>query len=161
MVMNTRRFALNPAALALLGGSVCVAATLVLSGCSSPAPLGTGGASDSSSAGSDGSSDGSSDGGASTVELPEGFPSDKVPLIDGEIVQAQHPGNTWGVWIRSSDLPGDLAKASDLLVAAGYEKVISSDDYADFHGSEYQVHVTAKDDPKYGSTILYSFYHVK
>ena len=99
--------------------------------------------------------------GTAAVTLPDGFPSDAVPIIDGETVEANHPGNIWAVWIASDDLKGDMEAATALLVNAGYENVIVTDEYRNFHGSQYQVHVTAKDDPTYGSTIAYSFYEVQ
>ena len=101
---------------------------------------------------------GSSD--ASGETSLDGFPSD-VPIIDGTVVHASHPGNIWAVWVASDDLAGDMAKATQLLVDAGFENVIVTDEYRDFHGTEYQVHVTAKDDPNYGSTIAYSYYPVQ
>lgn len=100
-------------------------------------------------------------GGTATGTLPDGFPTADVPLISGPILHASHTGNIWGVWIGSTNLAGDLAKATVALEAAGYENVILSDDYADFHGSKYQVHVVAKDDPKYGPSVLYAFYAVQ
>lgn len=63
--------------------------------------------------------------------------------------------------MASDDLAGDIAKATQLLVDAGFENLIATDTYGDFHGSEYQVHVSAKDDPTYGSTIAYSYYLVQ
>jgi hypothetical protein len=136
------------------GGAILVSACLVLTGCG---PTSAPSAGNPTSAQSPSSGESTTTGSTSL----DGFPTDKVPLIDGQVVNAQHPGNTWGVWIASSDLKGDLAKATKLLTDAGYDKVIGTSSYADFHGTEYQVHVTAKVDPKYGSTILYSFYHVK
>jgi hypothetical protein len=104
---------------------------------------------------------GSTSAASGSVSLPEGFPSDKVPIIPGTILHANHTGNIWGVWVASSDLAGVMAKAAQLLVDAGYGNVIPGTPYADFHGTEYQVHVTAKDDPKYGPSIAYAFYNVQ
>lgn len=144
--------------LVILGAGVLLATALTLAGCASPSPSSdTGIPSDSSS---DTATDGGNSVGSESTQLPDGFPSDKVPLIDGTILNATHAGNIWAVWIASSDLPGDMAKATQLLVDAGYENVIAGTEYSDFHGSEYQVHVTAKDDPTWGPSVAYSFYAI-
>ena len=98
---------------------------------------------------------------AVTVALPDGFPSDEVPIIDGTLVEATHAGNIWAVWVASDDLVAGMAEATQLLVDAGYENVIATAEYSDLHGSKWQVHVTAKDDPTYGKTVAYSFYLVQ
>ena len=98
---------------------------------------------------------------SATVTLPDGFPSDEVPIIDGTLVKASHAGNIWGVWVASDDLTAGMADATQLLVDAGYENVIATAEYSDFHGSKWQVHVTAKDDPTYGKTVAYAFYLVQ
>jgi hypothetical protein len=95
------------------------------------------------------------------VSLPDGFPSDEVPIIDGTLVKATHAGNIWAVWVATDDPPTGMAAATHLLVDAGYENVIATAEYSDFHGSKWQVHVTAKDDPTYGKTVAYSFYLVQ
>jgi hypothetical protein len=142
--------------LSILAAGIAVAAGLTLAGCSAPAPAPNAGAGSSAAPAS-----GSTSASSSSVSLPDGFPSDKVPIIPGTILHANHTGNIWGVWVASSDLAGDMAKATQLLVDAGYDNVIPGTSYADFHGTEYQVHVTAKDDPKYGPSIAYAFYHVQ
>ena len=146
--------------LAILATGVALATALTLAGCASPAPSSDPGLPTDTSSGTDttGGDSGGTSSGSETTQLPEGFPSDKVPIIDGTILHASHPGNIWAVWIASSDLPGDMQKATQLLVDAGYENVIVTDGYRDFHGTEYQVHVTAADDPKFGPSIAYSFY---
>ena len=141
------------------GAAIVVSASIALTGCGAASSSTGGGPSGAQSS----SAGGTTTGGTSTTGSTslDGFPTDKVPMIQGEVIRAQHPGNTYGVWIKSDDLVGDLAKATKLLTDAGYENVIATASYADFHGSEYQVHVVAKVDPKYGKSILYSFYHVK
>ena len=137
---------------AAVGAGLALALTLLLTGCGDDATPET--STGSAETGTDG-------GGSATVSLPEGFPSDEVPIIDGTIVEANHPGNIWAVWVASDDLAAGMAAATQLLVDAGYENVLASPEYSDFHGSKYQVHVTAADDPNYGKTIAYSFYLVQ
>ncbi|MEP6481429.1 MAG: hypothetical protein ABJA94_05410 [Rhodoglobus sp.] len=138
-------------ALGALATGLAIATILTIAGCTAEAPASAPPAAPVASAPAT----------AAPVALPDGFPSSDVPIIPGTILAANHPGNIWAVWVASTDLPGDLAKATQLLVDAGYDNVIALPDYADFHGTKYQVHVTAKLDPKYGSSIAYAFYLVQ
>ncbi len=150
------------ARLVVLATGLALTTALALTGCASPAPSSDPGTpSDTETTDTSGGDTGGNSAGSETTQLPEGFPSDKVPIIDGTILQANHPGNIWAVWIASSDLPGDMEKATQLLLDAGYENVIVTDGYRDFHGTDYQVHVTAADDPNYGVSIAYSFYETQ
>ncbi|MEO8094715.1 MAG: hypothetical protein ABI632_07255 [Pseudolysinimonas sp.] len=142
-------------ALGALATGLAIATILTIAGCTAEAPASAPAASPAAGAAS------SDPAAGAAVALPDGFPTADVPLIPGTILAADHPGNIWGVWIASTDLPGDLAKATQLLVDAGYDNVIALPDYGDFHGTKYQVHVTAKVDPKYGSSIAYAFYPVQ
>lgn len=134
--------------------SVGLALALALTGCGGVTPTADSGS-------GSGSGDTTDTSGSTEVTLPDGFPSDEVPIIDGTIVAANHPGNIWAVWVASDDLAGDMEAATTLLLNAGYANVITTDEYRNFHGTKWQVHVTAKDDPTYGSTIAYSFYEVQ
>jgi hypothetical protein len=138
---------------AALGVGLALTLTLALTGCG-PSVTPIPGSPDTSTG--SGESDGSA-----TVSLPDGFPSDEVPIIDGTLVEATHAGNIWAVWVASNDLVAGMAAATQLLVDAGYESVLATPEYSDFHGSKWQVHVTAADDATYGSTIAYSFYLVQ
>jgi hypothetical protein len=143
--------------LSAFGGALVLAAALALAGCASTTPAPAAGGS-TAVASTPAAAAGS---GSDSTKQPDGFPSDKVPLISGTILHAAHAGNIWGVWIASTDLAGDMAKATKLLVDAGYDNVIAGTSYSDFHGTEYQVHVTAKVDKTYGSSLAYAFYHVQ
>jgi hypothetical protein len=137
---------------AALGVGLALTLTLGLTGCGDDAPPAATDPGTSTSTDTEGSAE---------VTLPEGFPSDEVPIIDGTLVEATHAGNIWAVWVASDDLVAGMANATQLLVDAGYENVIATPEYSDFHGSKWQVHVTAKDDPTYGKTVAYSFYLVQ
>jgi len=91
-----------------------------------------------------------------TVPLPPGFPRDKVPLLAGPILHVSHPGNIWAVWVLSADLPGDLAKATAQLVAAGYRNTNAGPAYGDFHSPAFDVRVVATVDVMYGSSLAYT-----
>lgn len=93
---------------------------------------------------------------AERVILPAGFPVTKVPLIEGPIMHASHPGNIWTAFIGSTDLITDLSAATALLSAAGYEHTDGGEHHADFHGPDYEVRIFATVDPLYGSTISYT-----
>ena len=136
---------------AALGVGLALTLTLALTGCGD----------DATPAADDPGTSTETGDGTTTVSLPDGFPSDEVPIIDGTLVQATHAGNIWAVWVASDDLVAGMADATQLLVDAGYENVIATAEYSDFHGSKWQVHVTAKDDPTYGKTVAYSFYLVQ
>ena len=138
---------------AALGVGLALTLTVALTGCG-PTVTTTPGSPDTSTGSGDCSGD-------TTATLPDGFPSDEVPIIDGTLVEANHPGNIWAVWVASDDLVAGMANATQLLVDAGYENVIATPEYSDFHGTKWQVHVTAKDDPTYGKTVAYSFYLVQ
>jgi hypothetical protein len=91
-----------------------------------------------------------------TETLPLGFPSKEVPLLDGPILHVSHPGNIWAAWVYSEDLPGDLAKATTQLTAAGYEQTNAGEGWADFHGLDYEVRVVGLVDDKFGSSLAYT-----
>lgn len=138
---------------AALGVGLALALTFALTGCGDDTPPGANDPGTSTDSG-----DGSDSGG---VTLPDGFPSDEVPIIDGPLAEATHAGNIWAVWVSVDDPAAGMAAATQLLVDAGYDNVIAGEEYSDFHGSKWQVHVTAKDDPTYGKTVAYSFYLVQ
>lgn len=99
---------------------------------------------------------------STVIELPEGFPTADVPLIDGDLLIANDLSDGWSVWVASNDVANDFAAASELLVAVGYENTVNSpdgDDYfAAFAGEKYQVQVTAGDDATYGPAVTYTIY---
>ncbi|KAA1425863.1 hypothetical protein [Nocardioides antri] len=67
------------------------------------------------------------DGGASVGELPNGFPTDEVPVVEGEILGGTYTKNpeTWNVTIKVDEAGGDKTGAYDAaesqLTGAGLE----------------------------------------
>jgi hypothetical protein len=76
----------------------------------------------------------STDGGASTGKLPRDFPTDEVPVVDGEILGGTYTKNppTWNATIEVGPPGGDKAAAYDeaeaLLVNAGLDTVTEAID---------------------------------
>lgn len=99
---------------------------------------------------------------ADAIELPDNFPTDDVPLIDGDILVANDLSGGWSVWVASNDVANDFAAATELLVAVGYENTVTNSDgesfFGTFSGEKYQVQVTAGDDPTYGTAVTYTIY---
>ena len=89
------------------------------------------------------------------VELPVGFPSKDVPLVDHELLHVSNSGGIWGVWVASEDLAGDLAAATTLLLDAGFTQRASDPAYGEFGGEKFQLRVIASDSAKYGSSLNY------
>jgi hypothetical protein len=67
------------------------------------------------------------DGGATVGKLPKGFPTDDVPVVEGEILGGTYTKNppTWNVTIQVGGAGGDkaaaYAEAEGLLTGAGLE----------------------------------------
>lgn len=55
------------------------------------------------------------DGGVTTGELPKGFPTDEVPIVDGEILGGTYTKNppTWNATIKVGEAGGDKNAAFD------------------------------------------------
>ncbi|WOC12691.1 hypothetical protein [Gordonia sp. MP11Mi] len=73
--------------------------------------------------------DDSSDG--SGQSLPADFPSDDVPLVEGNILSASGEGDSWRVTIQGNAADGNpLANATKLLEDDGYEESSRAGDAA-------------------------------
>ena len=103
---------------------------LALSGCGlpgSPAPANTG----DNGAATSGPADpgGGTDPGTGEATLPATFPTDQVPLIEGDIAYAQDLGTGWVVYIHRDDFLGGYDEAKGLLTGAGFAgDTINQDD---------------------------------
>ena len=96
------------------------------------------------------------DGGASTGELPEGFPTDEVPVVDGEILVGTYTKNpeSWTVTIKVGEAGGDKAAAysaaEEELTGSGAETLTASTDngtgiFGQYGTSSYVVDLTVTD----------------
>lgn len=90
------------------------------------------------------------------VAYPVGFPTDRVPLLEGTLQHVAHPGNLWAAWIASDDLVADLATASQLLLDAGFTQTAVADGYAEFSDAERSLRIIASDDGTYGPCLAYT-----
>ena len=89
------------------------------------------------------------------VAYPVGFPKSDVPMLEGELLHVINSGGIWGAWIASEDPIADLATATDLLVAAGYEHTITDPAYGEFVGENFHLRVVASNDNTYGPSLYY------
>ncbi|RHW27232.1 hypothetical protein D0Z08_11295 [Nocardioides immobilis] len=83
------------------------------------------------------------DGGVSTGKLPKDFPTDEVPVVDGEILAGTFTKNpqTWNATIKVGEAGGDKSAAYDeaeaKLVDAGLETVTPKADNGSSIGGQY------------------------
>ncbi len=96
------------------------------------------------------------DGGASTGKLPKGFPTDEVPVVDGEILVGSYSKSpdTWTVTIKVGEAGGDKAgaysTAEETLTGAGAETLTASADngtgiFGQYGTSSYVVDLAVTD----------------
>jgi hypothetical protein len=160
----------NPRAAILALGFVVV---LLLSGCS---PFGAGTATGGGTGGT-GQSGGSDPQDESTAQddpttespgdvdlgelggLPETFPSDEIPIINGDVALGVDLGTGWSLLIRVDDTEAAFADASAKLTAAGFETVAEQSapegSFGVFENDKYQVQLTATDTPDGGPSVNY------
>ncbi|MCU1440215.1 MAG: hypothetical protein JWP85_1212 [Rhodoglobus sp.] len=138
---------------------------VLLSGCSFGSDTATGGGT-----GGTGQS-GGSDAEDSTTEipgdvdlgelegLPESFPSEEIPIIDGKVELGVDLGTGWSLLIRVDDTEAAFADASAKLKAAGFEAVAEQSapegSFGVFENDKYQVQLTATDTPDGGPSANY------
>lgn len=137
--------------------ATALAAALALTGCGvqgTPAPANTG---------HDGAAtSGPADPGTGEASLPETFPADEVPLIEGDVVYAQDLGTGWVVYIARDDFLAGYAEAKDLLTAAGYSgDTVGQDDsgaFGQFANDAYTVNVQGADaqNTGFGNAVGYT-----
>lgn len=146
-----------------VAAAVGVLAVLLLSGCGlggSPAPANTGdnGAATSGPAPED-------DGGTSgEITLPATYPSDDVPLIEGDLLFAQDLGTGWSVYVARDDFLGGYEEAKGLLTGAGFTgDTVNQDDtgaFGQFQSDAYTVNLQGGDfadlgiGPSVGYTVV-------
>jgi hypothetical protein len=139
---------------------VVLLAVLLLSGCGlggAPAPANTGenGAATSGPA---------PEGGTDEISLPATFPSDDVPLIEGDLLFAQDLGTGWSVYVARDDFLGGYEEATGLLTGAGFTGgTVNQDDtgaFGNFTSDAYTVNLQAGDfadlgiGPSVGYTVV-------
>jgi hypothetical protein len=78
--------------------------------------------------------------------MPEGYPADAVPLIEGELTKGAVGGGIFTVGIASHDLVADLAHAIELLTGAGFTPRVTEELYSDLETPDYLVRVYANAD---------------
>jgi hypothetical protein len=102
------------------GGVVAVAllaSALLLTGCGAPAAPTTGVTGDNGAATSGPADPGT---GGGEIALPATFPTDQVPLIEGDLSYAQDLGTGWVVYVHRDDFLGGYDEAAGLLDGAGF-----------------------------------------
>jgi hypothetical protein len=93
---------------------------LALTGCGGAVPS-TGGNTGDNGAATSGPADQGTDGGdTGELAVPDTFPTDQVPLIEGDVVYAQDLGTGWVVYIARDDFNGGYDEAKGLLLDAGF-----------------------------------------
>lgn len=78
--------------------------------------------------------------------MPEDFPVDDVPLIEGDLTKGAVGGGIFTVGISSTDLTADLAHAIELLTGAGFTPRVTEALYSDLETEAYLVRVYANAD---------------
>lgn len=78
--------------------------------------------------------------------MPEGYPTEAVPLIEGELTNGAVGGGIFTVGIASHDLAADLAHAIELLTGAGFTPRLTEELYSDLETPDYLVRVYANAD---------------
>jgi hypothetical protein len=132
---------------------------LALAGCSSDAPV-----VEQPGTSSESTTDDTVD--APTGALPEGFPSDAVPTVEGSVTEWQQLGDTDYTVIIATDTEHALADIEAELTAKGFAKgeAISSDSgggiwFTGMASSDYSVAVSSA--PAEGGGYLVSYTVVK
>lgn len=78
--------------------------------------------------------------------MPEDFPVDDVPLIEGDLTKGAVGGGIFTVGISSTDLTADLAHAIELLTGAGFTPRVTEALYSDLETEAFLVRVYANAD---------------
>jgi hypothetical protein len=137
-------------------------ASLLLAGCSTPAP---GGGTDGSN-GQPGQTQPTTPAppgntGVTEGALPPGFPAD-FPLIEGDVLIGLDLGTGWSVWIASADPASGYAEAVALLTADGYAELSAitneNGSFGVYSKGAQQVQLSADDDQTYGPSVSYTIF---
>jgi hypothetical protein len=142
-----------------------LAASLLLTGCSAPAPgSGSGGTGGS---GQSGQSDGTEDTTTSPGDvdlgdfegLPETFPTNEIPIVAGDIPIGVDLGTGWSLIVEVDDTEAAYTEAAQKLKNAGFEAIAEQSSpegsFGAFQNDKYQVQVTSTDSPDYGPSVNY------
>jgi len=142
-----------------LAVAVLIAAA-ALAGCAAPAPAATG----DNGAATSGPAEPNADPVTGETTLPATFPSDEVPLIEGDIAYSHDLGTGWVVYIHREDFLDGYDEAKDLLTGAGFAgDTINKDDtgaVGQFTSNTLTVNVSAGDGtdlgvgPSVGYTVV-------
>jgi hypothetical protein len=132
--------------------TLAIALTLVLGGCSVlPHSTNSGG----------GSSTGAQN--AQKATLPASFPSSDVPLVGDDFAYALAVSDkSWAVYVRVDDAKTGFAKASDLLIGAGFEKSTDVGGETEngsvglFTSEKYTIELTSAKDSNFGPVVNYT-----
>ncbi len=127
---------------------VALVAALALAGCAAEADAG-GDAAASTEHGADAAegtaepaaAEGGHGEAAGPATMPDDFPTDAVPLVEGELHAGSIAGGIWTIGLASRDVAADLAHATELLLDAGFEQTIAEALWGDFETPEYLVRV--------------------
>ena len=144
--------------------AVVLASALALTGCgapSAPAPANTG---DNGAATSGPADPGTgTDGGAGEgTALPDTYPTDEVPLIEGDVAYSQDLGTGWVVYIARDDFLGGYEEAKGLLLGAGFTgDTVGSDEtgaFGQFKNDKYTVNLQGAnaDNTGFGNAVGYT-----
>lgn len=105
--------------------AVTLAVTLALTGCGAPSAPANGG----SRGGSPAPEASAPTGSGSELALPDTFPKNDVPLIEGDLAYTQDLGTGWVVYVHRDDFLAGYQEAVGLLDGAGFTgQTINQDD---------------------------------
>jgi hypothetical protein len=94
------------------------------------------------------------------TEIPETYPLDEVPLIDGEVAFAIDLGTGWTVVIEAEDFAAGYGEAATLLEGVGFEAVANDASpqgtFGQFTTETYTVNISATDSPDFGNSVSYT-----
>jgi hypothetical protein len=146
--------------------AVALAAALALTGCGASPASNTGGdapaAPDPATQPSDSASDGTTDtdgvDGATTI--PDTFPKDDVPLLEGDVAYATDLGTGWVIYIYRDDYFDAFDQAGQALTDKGFTGAEALGDdqskFQQFTSDKYIVNLSAQDDPNsFGKVVCY------
>jgi hypothetical protein len=151
------------ARLAGIAAAVLVA-SIALTGCGSPIPSGGGNTGENGAATSGPADEGTDGGDTGEATLPATFPSDDVPLIEGDIAYSQDLGTGWVIYIHRDDFNAGYEEAKGLLIDAGFAGDTANQDdtgaFGQFTTDAYTVNLSSGDGadlgvgPSVGYTVV-------
>lgn len=137
---------------------------LALTGCGAPSS-GNGATDDNDAATSGPADEGVGDTGTDELSIPDTFPRDEVPLIEGDVAYSQDLGTGWVVYIHRDDFLGGYEEAKGLLTGAGFSgDTVNQDDtgaFGQFTSDAYTVNLSAGDGADLGVGLSVGYTVVK